>query len=165
MADWHKHPGYPTSSTEGELVSELRETNHLLRRLICVLYHTLHDNVTGGTIFRIGDTMVPISPGSTPKFQVTPSFSGAAFALNGTQASIESSDPVNFPVALDASDPTGTTFDAAIPATATPPAGGEAITITWTYTNLDGVKATVSGTVTEVGIVDDVTGGTFAQIA
>ena len=43
--------------------------------------------------------------------------------------------------------------------------GGEVLTVTWTYTNTDGVVATVTGTVTEQGIVDDVTGGTFAQVA
>jgi len=40
------------------------------------------------------------------------------------------------------------------------------MTVTWQYTNEpDGVVATVTGTVTEEGIVDDVTGGTFAQVA
>jgi len=142
-----------------ELARELRE---LLRWLLCHRNH--HDNVTGGFISQ-GDTpMVTITPGNTPKFQVTPAFSGAAFTLEAAQASITSSDPVNFPVELDPTDTTGTTFEAAIPATAVIPTGGEAITITWTYTNLDGTNADVTGTVTELGIVDDVTGGTFAQV-
>lgn len=108
--------------------------------------------------------MVPISPGNAPKFYVTPTFSGDAFTLDGTRASITSSDQTNFPVSLDVSDPEGRTFVAVIPADAKPTGGSEDITVTWTYTNLDGKVATVSGTVTEVGIIDDVTGGTFAQV-
>ena len=108
--------------------------------------------------------LLPIEPGNTPVFQVTPTFSGAAFALVAAQAAITSSDPVNFPVALVASDPTGTTFEAAIPSGATIPTGGESVSISWVYTNTDGTVATVTGTVTEQGIVDDVTGGVFAQI-
>jgi hypothetical protein len=146
---------------------EARETNRLLDRLICILRKDQsHDNVEGGSITRIGDSMNQIAPGSTVKFLVTPTFSGAPFALNGAQAAVTSSDPANFPVSLDlAGDPTGATFESVIPATATPTGGSEDITVTWTYTNADGHVATVSGTVTEVGIVDDVTGGTFAQVA
>ena len=120
--------------------------------------------LTGGT-FRQEQPMVAIQPGQTPKFLVAPTFSGAAFTTNAAQASVSSSDPANFPVELDPSDPTGLTFDAPIPATANPTGGSETITVTWTYTNTDGTVATVSGTVTELGIVDDVTGGTFAQVA
>ena len=109
--------------------------------------------------------LVPIQPGQTPKFLVTPEFSGDPFTLDGSKASITSSDPTNFPVQLDPSDPQGLTFEAPIPASAVPPGGSEAITVTWTYTNPDGKVATVTGTVTENGIVDDVTGGSFAQIA
>ena len=101
--------------------------------------------------------LVSITPGNTPVFQVTPAFSGAPFTLVAAQAAVTSSDPTNFPVALVASDPTGTTFSAAIPTGATIPTGGEAVTITWSYTNSDGTVATVTGTVTEEGIVDDVT--------
>lgn len=147
------------------IVQELREFMKLVRELVNILRHKFKSNVTGGVMTRIGDIMLPISPGNAPKFLVTPTFSGAAFTLDGTKAAITSSDPANFPVALDLTgDPQGLTFVADIPATATPVGGSEVITITWTYTNLDGVVATVSGTVTEVGIVDDVTGGTFAQV-
>ena len=142
----------------------LQENNLLLRESNKLLHRLTHDNVTGGKIIRIGDTMLSITPGNTPKFQVSPSFSGAAFALVAAQASVTSSDTTNFPVNLDPTDPTGTIFEAPIPTTANPPAGGEPITITWTYTNTDGSVATVTGTVTEEGIVDDVTGGTFAQV-
>lgn len=121
--------------------------------------------VTGGTFRQIGSPMVPISPGNSPKFQVTPTFSGDPFTLDGSKAAVTSSDPVNFPVSLDAADPEGRTFIAALPADSTIPVGGsEQVTITWTYTNLDGEVATVTGNVTENGIVDDVTGGTFAQV-
>lgn len=164
MSLWDKHPGYPVTNESG-VVQELRELVKLFRELIQVLRHKTQDNVAGGAMHRLGDTMVAIQPGSTPVFQVTPTFSGAAFALDATKAAVTSSDPTNFPVALVATDTTGTTFEAAIPATATPTGGSEAITVTWTYTNTDGTVATVTGTVTEVGIVDDVTGGTFAQIA
>jgi hypothetical protein len=123
-----------------------------------------YSTLTGGT-FRQGAPMLAIQPGNTPKFLVAPTFSGAAFTTNAAQASVQSSDPANFPVELDPSDPTGLTFDAPIPSTATPTGGSEAITVTWTYTNTDGTVATVTGTVTEEGIIDDVTGGTFAQVA
>lgn len=110
--------------------------------------------------------MNPIAPGNTVKFQVSPTFSGEPFTLDGTRASVTSSDTTNFPVSLDlTNDATGTTFESVIPADAQPTGGSEAIVITWTYTNLDGVVATVQGTVTELGITDDVTGGTFAQIS
>jgi hypothetical protein len=146
---------------------EARETNRLLRQLICITRKDKpHDNVVGGSITRTGDTMNPIAPGSTVKFLVSPTFSGAAFALVGAQAAITSSDPDNFPVSLDLDgDPTGATFQSVIPSTATPVGGSEDITVSWSYTNTDGKVATVTGTVTEVGIVDDVTGGTFAQVA
>lgn len=107
---------------------------------------------------------VLISPGNTPKFKITPTFSSNAFTPSAANAAIQSSDPVNFPVQLDPSDPTGLTFLANIPLTATP-GNGEAITITWTYTNADGTQAVISGSVTEIAIVNALTGGTFAQIA
>ena len=132
-----------------------RETNHILRQQF--------NRVLGGVMTQIGDPMLSIQPGNTVKFLVTPTFSGVAFALLAANAAIESSDTTNFPVTLDPADPTGATFESAIPADATPVGGAEDITITWTYTNTDGTKAVVTGTVTEDGIVDDVTGGTFAQ--
>ena len=107
--------------------------------------------------------LVSIQPGQTPVFQVTPTFSGEPFTTVAANAAVTSSDPTNFPVALVASDPTGLTFEAAIPETADPTGGAEAITVTWTYTNTDGTTATVTGTVTEEGITDDVIGGTFSR--
>ena len=109
--------------------------------------------------------MVTIQPGNTPVFQVAPTFSGPAFITLAADAAVSSSDPTNFPVELVTTDPTGLTFQAPIPATATPVGGSEPITVTWQYTNPDGTVAKVTGTVTELGIVDDVTGGTFSQIA
>lgn len=146
---------------------EARKTNRLLHELICIAgKDKSHDNVVGGSITRTGDTMNPIAAGNTVKFLVSPTFSGAPFTLVGAQAAVTSSDPTNFPVSLDlVGDPTGATFESVIPSTAAPVGGSEAITVTWTYTNADGTVATVTGTVTEVGIVDDVTGGTFAQVA
>jgi hypothetical protein len=176
MPSWETHPGYPVSES-GEMVKELRETNRLLRHLVLLLSRQTDDNVTGGTIARVGDNDImgttpvtpsfpPLEPGVIAKFLVTPTFSGAAFALVGAQAAVTSSDTTNFPVTIDlADDPTGATIEAVIPATAAPLNGSESITVTWTYTNTDGTVATVTGTVTEVGIVDDVTGGTFARVA
>ncbi len=110
--------------------------------------------------------LVPIQPGQSPKFQVTPTFSGPPFPLVGAQAAITTSDPVNAPASIDLTDdPTGATFILNLTTGATIAAGGEALTVTWSYTNTDGTVANVTGTVTEQGIVDDVTGGTFAQVA
>jgi hypothetical protein len=150
---------------------EIRKDLDKIAQLLRAILHQLKfgNSVTGGAFTQIlgGSSMslVPIQPGNTPVFQVTPTFSGAAFATLAAQAAVTSSDPVNFPVALVATDPTGLTFEAAIPTTAAPTGGSEAITVTWTYTNTDGTVATVTGTVTELGIVDDVTGGTFAQVS
>lgn len=147
----------------GAILELLTEGVKLLQSISSFLYKT-DNRVTGGVMARIGDTMLPIQPGSSPQFQVTPTFSGAPFALVAAQAAVSSSDTTNFPVALNTSDPTGTIFTAAIPSSAVIPSGGESVTVTWTYTNVDGTVATVTGTVTENGI-DDVTGGTFAQVA
>jgi hypothetical protein len=143
----------------------LRVQKLLLRELSAIRQQLTPSTLTGGTFRQIGSLMVPIQPGNTPVFQVTPTFSGAPFTTTAADAAVSSSDPTNFPVELVPSDATGLTFQAPIPTTATPTGGSEAITVTWTYTNTDGTTATVTGTVTELGIVDDVTGGTFAQIA
>ena len=128
--------------------------------------------VIGGTFHQVpGDSnmstsLVPIQAGNTPKFQVTPTFSGPAFTLDGTKAAITTSDPVNAAASIDLTDdPTGTTFAIALSDTNPIPAGGEGINVDWSYTNLDGTVAHVTGTLTEQGIVDDVTGGTFEQIS
>jgi hypothetical protein len=123
--------------------------------------------VLGGVIAQIGDPpMLPIQPGNSPKFQVTPSFSGAAFTLDGSKAAISTSDSVNAPASIDLTDdPQGTTFVLNLTPDVVIDPAGEALTVDWSYTNLDGTVAHVTGTVTEEGIVDDVTGGTFAQVA
>ena len=148
-------------------IEEVRAGNRIQSQILDLLKRQFN-RVLGGVMHQIGEpnmALVPIQPGQTPVFQVTPTFSGAAFATLAAQVAVTSSDPTNFPVNLVATDPTGLTFEAPIPSTATPTGGSESITITWTYTNTDGTVATVTGTVTENGIVDDVTGGTFAQIA
>ena len=33
--------------------------------------------------------LLPIEPGNTPVFQVTPAFTGAAFTLDGTKAAVK----------------------------------------------------------------------------
>jgi hypothetical protein len=143
----------------------LTEGVSILRSVLSFLNKT-DNRIVGGSFRQIGNPMLPIQPGNSPQFQVTPTWAtppadGVTTKL--AQASVTSSDPVNFPVALNGDDPTGLTFTAAIPATAVPTGGNEAITVTWSYENADGTTATVTGTVTEIGIVDDVTGGTFAQ--
>jgi hypothetical protein len=134
------------------------------RRLPCPTDAT---NVTGGKFTQIGEPpMLAIQPGNSPKFQVTPTFSGEPFTLDGTKAAVSTSDAVNAPAKLDLdTDPTGATFELDLTPDVVIGAGGEPIVVTWTYTNEDGDVATVTGTVTEEGIVDDVTGGTFAQVA
>jgi hypothetical protein len=145
----------------------LERIDEKLERIGETLNHEFN-RVLGGEMAQIpsGEPMalVPIQPGQTPVFSVTPTFSGAPFTTVAAQAAVTSSDPTNFPVALVSTDPTGLTFSAAIPTGATPTGGDEPITVTWTYTNTDGTVATVTGTVTETSI-DDVTGGTFTQIA
>jgi len=157
-----------------EIVQYLRRAERQRKEQITLLRAILHalqpaSRVIGGSFTQVpgGTTMslVPIQPGQTPVFQVTPTFSGAAFTTEAANAAVTSSDSTNFPVNLVPTDPTGLTFEAPIPASAAPTGGDETITVTWTYTNPDGTVATVTGTVTEEGIVDDVTGGTFAQIA
>jgi hypothetical protein len=132
-----------------------------------VLRHLQPSNrVTGGTFAQTGNPMVPIQPGQSPKFQVTPTFSGPPFPLVGANAAVSTSDSVNAPASIDLTDdPTGATFELNLTAGPVIDPAGEALTVTWTYTNTDGVVATVTGTVTENGIVDDVTGGTFTQVA
>lgn len=105
---------------------------------------------------------VPLQPGNTPVFTVTPVFSGEAFALSAANAFVSSSDPVNFPVELAPSDATGKTFQAAIPTTLK---AATTVTVVWQYHNPDGTTAVVSGSVLlePAPTVDDVTGGAFAQ--
>ena len=153
--------------------SELKELFEAEREILSVLRHIESAQVgriTGGKLRQIGETMLSITPGNTPKFQVTPTFAGNPFAPVAANASVVSSDPANFPVVLDTTDATGLTFDAPIPAGATPTGGSEEITVTWTYTNTDGTLGVVTGIVTESGLLvpppvpGTITGGTFAQV-
>lgn len=147
-----------------ELLTSL-QNQHLLReilRLVERIAQQTPNRVLGGVMSQIGAPLNPIQPGQSLKFQVTPTFSGAPFALDPTKTAVVSSDPANFPAVLDSADPS--IIDVDIPASATPTGGSEPITVTWTYTNTDGTVATVTGSVTEQGITDDVVGGTFAQI-
>jgi hypothetical protein len=159
--------------TSREQLAAQRNLERLSKEQIVLQRAILHHlnpapRVIGGTFTQVpsGGIMLPIQPGNSPKFQVTPTFSGAPFALVGAQAAVATSDSVNAPAALDLTDdPTGATFVLNLTAGAVIGAGGEPIVVTWTYINTDGTVATVQGTVTEEGIVDDVTGGTFAQVA
>jgi hypothetical protein len=121
--------------------------------------------MTMGTSPTPTPTFPQLQPGTTATFQVSPTFSGSPFALDLSKVAVTSSDTTNFPVAIAPDDTTGTIIQAVIPANAAPLNGSEEITITWSYTNADGVEATVTGTVTEIGIVDDVTGGAFTLLS
>ena len=140
----------------------------VLERIACRLTSTAN-RVLGGVMTQIGDPVLLIAVGNSPQYQVTPTWATPPAAGETTllaQASITSSDPTDFPVALNSTDPTGTTFTLGpIPPQDTI---GEGDTITWEYTNTDGTTASVVGTVTIVNgvpvITDDVTGGTFTQI-
>lgn len=146
--------------------SQLQISQFILYELRAIRRQITPSTVTGGKFRQTGNPVVSIQPGNSPKFQVTPTFSGPSFPLVGAEASVATSDPTNAPASIDLTDdPTGATFILNLLAGAVIAPGGEALTVTWTYLNADGVPATVTGTVTEEGIVDDVTGGTFAQIA
>ncbi len=107
---------------------------------------------------------VPLIPGNTPVFTVTPVFSGAPFTPVAANAFVSSSDPTNFPVELVPYDPTGTTFQATIPSTVT---AVESVTVVWQYHNPDGTTAVVSGSITlePAATADDITSGSFTQTA
>ena len=85
------------------------------------------NRILGGVMSQVGDSMslAAIQPGQTPVFQVAPTFSGAPFTTVAAQAAVTSSDATNFPVNLVSTDPIGLTFEAPIPATATPTGGSE----------------------------------------
>lgn len=103
---------------------------------------------------------VPLTPGNTPVFQVTPTFSGEEFALVAANAFVGSSNPTLFPAELVPSDATGTSFTGTIGPVTVP----TAVSVSWGYHNPDGTLATVNTTFTvEPAAVDDVTGGTVTQ--
>jgi hypothetical protein len=147
------------------VIEQLHELRMLAHEILKFISPFPPSTVVGGRFQQSGDPMLPITPGNSPQFAITPTFSGAAFTTLASAASVVSSDPVNFPITLDPTDLTGLNMTAVIPITATPTGGSEAITVTWTYVNVDGSVATVVGTVTETGIVpaSNVTGGSFAQ--
>ena len=153
-----------------DIAEQSLEVQRRILQVLCEILRALKpqlSDVTGGAFTQIGEHMIPIQPGNSPKFQVTPTFDGPAFPLVGAQAAVSTSDLANAPASIDLrDDPTGATFVLILTAGAVIAPGGEALTVTWQYTNEpDGVVATVTGTVTEEGIVDDVTGGTFQQVA
>ena len=160
--------------------SEIRlSEKQLLVELICIAGDILRElrelnshNVTGGTIRRIGDSPMSTSfptlgPGVTAKFQVTPTEASGVVdeSTLAAQTAWTSSDPTNFPVVTDPTDPSGDTADVTIPQAETTT---ETVTLTWTYTNADGTTATASASFDLVGGVVtpvDVTGGTIERIA
>lgn len=155
-----------TRAELGNLRREIEKVQRQNNEILRILRETKTSNVTGGSFRQIGNPMIAIQPGNSPKFQVTPTFSGPPFPLVGSQASVSTSDSANAPASLDLTDdPTGATFVLNLTPDVVIDPAGEAIVVTWSYKNTDGVVATVQGTVTENGIVDDVTGGTFAQVA
>lgn len=143
-------------SIEERILEQLQENNFLLRHLFRSL--TSH-RVLGGVMSRVGDSMKPITPGSSPKFAVTPTPDKVVtIAQNATWTS---SNPLA-PVTVDPTDPTGLTATVEIDPSVTV---GSEIDLTWTYANADGSIATVTGAFPVVAPVPaDVTGGTMAQI-
>lgn len=119
------------------------------------------NRILGGSMTQIGDDpMVTVSAGNSPQYGVTPTPTGVStFAA---QTVWSSSDTVNAPVTMNASDPSGLTATVAIASTAPV---GTVFTLTWQYTNADGTVVTVTLQQTTVAPVVDVTGGTMAQIA
>jgi hypothetical protein len=168
------------NSEEAKLLEQIAKGQErmleVLERILRRLPETPPPNrVLGGVMTEIGDPMstvplTPIADGNSPVFQVTPQWATPPAAGETTllaQASISSSNPTDFPVALVTTDPTGTTFTLGpLPNQDTV---NEGDTISWVYTNADGTTATVTGTVTivagVVSITDDVVGGSFTQIA
>jgi hypothetical protein len=147
-----------------ELFKEIREILAIVRENRHALHHILRilapNRVLGGEMSEIGDPMalLPIAPGNSPQFEVTPTPAGVTTLL--AQSAWTSSDTTNAPVTANASDPTGLSATVNIPATAVV---GTSFTLTWTYTNADGTTAPVTANFTIVALVLDVTGGTLVQ--
>lgn len=146
----------------------------LLRRMVELLesidrrLEREFNRVLGGVMTQTlqGGIMVPIQPGSKPQFVVTPTFTSAPFALDSTKAAVttDDADATSSIVTDGVNGPAdGTTFE--IDLANVTLTGPLAIAVDWSYTNLDGVVARVTGTLTENGLVDDVTGGSFSQVA
>lgn len=131
----------------------LQEIARSLGKIERILTHLNISNVTSGTIK--GDTDMPLTPGSTATFTVTPEPSNATLLEHGSVWS--STDNTNAPVTVDS---TGLIATVTFPETATV---GAPFTLTWTYTNADGTYATASISETIVAPVIDVTGGTITQ--
>jgi hypothetical protein len=145
---------FPTDRLLDKILTELREANHLLRR---IAREEASKPVTGFT-FTQENPMLPFAPGSSPVITITPLPAGVQ--LTQAAPTTVSSDPVNYPVTVDA---TGLIATINIPATAT--VGAPAATLTTSYTNADG---TVASSISQpfgpiVAAVTDVTGFTFAQ--
>jgi hypothetical protein len=136
----------------------VRENTLLLREILRYLMQ--YNRVLGGVMTQAGDPMalLPIAPGNSPQFEVTPLPAGVTTLATSTAWT--SSDTVNAPVTQNASDPTGLSATVNLPSTA---AVGGTFTLTWTYTNADGTTATATATFTIVALVTDVTGGSIAQ--
>jgi hypothetical protein len=141
-----------------EILDTLQIHTKLLKQIIkeVVEIEQEHSYVISGNIFQLGDTnMLPITPGNSPQFAVTPQPTGVATLAAQTEWT--SADPINTPVTMNASDPTGLTATVNIASTATEPV---TVNLTWKYTNADGTVVTVNGVFTGA---TDVTGGTMAQ--
>jgi len=164
LIEIHNEESHYEKAFEKFVIEQLYELRMLVHEILKSVNHP-YSEVTGGSFHQTGDTMLPISPGNSPQFAITPTFTGDPVLTLRASATILSSDPVNFPIAFEDSDTTGLNLIAVIPTTAVIPGGSEAITVTWTYTNTSGSVVTVVGNVTETGIVpvSEVNGGSFAQ--
>jgi len=142
-------------------IGEIREILELEKEILKEIKKLIPNRVLGGVMSEIGDPMalLPIAPGNSPQFEVTPTPAGVTTVA--ANAVWSSSDTTNAPVTANASDPTGLSATVNIPSTATV---GTSFTLNWVYTNADGTTATATGSYTIIALVTDVTGGTMAQV-
>lgn len=141
-----------------EILCEFCELERLERERRHHNHH--HNRITGGVIARFGDRMLPIAPGNSPQFQVTPTPAGVPTLAAQTSWTVTGTSGAT--ATINADDSTGSTVTVAIPEGATTPFSD---TLTWTYTNADGTTATASTPLVDsTQPVVDVTGGTIAQI-
>lgn len=138
-----------------EVLQALREILALLKAPSPVKYFNVKENHM---------SLLPIAPGFSPGFTATPVY---ASPTNDTPPSASnpvtwtSSDPVNAPITVDASDATGQTATVNIPTTAVV---GTSFTLSVSFTNPDGTTATGSASFTIIAAPpSDITSFTISQ--
>jgi hypothetical protein len=146
----------------------LREIVDELREIECEIHHE-NNQVTGGIICQIGNEMplLPIAPGNSPQFQVTPAPVGVVTVIGQSAwnvTNVKGGPSTSGAVATaNSADPTGCTVTVVIDTAAPTPFSD---LLVWVYTNSDGTTATANFALTDTSTapVVNVTGGTIAQI-